>query len=206
MSDIETTEKEEKGIIDKIKGAFTGSGKLLSPERETVEKVKSRRGIIHKIQDFFTLGYGTKEDLRELNKKLRDLYYEELREQSYKWKDAYLAALEAGVAKSSADFKKVSQVYDRVMEKVRHADYGYAGLLDRKGHIREDELARVFNYDKGLSDEIAILNEAVTRTENEVENENWEAAETNIKETKKLLLAFEDKWNDREQLFRPLEV
>jgi hypothetical protein len=203
MSDSET---EEKGIIDKIKGAFTGGEKILSPERETVEKIKDRRGIIHKIQDFFTLGYGTKEDLRELNKKLRDLYYEELREQSYKWKDAYLATLEAGVTTSSTDFKKVTQVYDRVMEKVRRADYGYAGLLDRKGHIREDEMARVFNYDKGLSDEIAILNEAVARTENEVESENWEAAETNAKETKKLLLAFEDKWNDREKLFRPLEV
>ncbi len=175
-------------------------------ERETVEKIKGRRGIIHKIQDFFTLGYGTKEDLRELNKKLRDLYYEELRDLRYQWTDAYLVALEAEVTASSSDFKKVTQVFDRVLEKVRRADYGYAGLLDRKGHIRDDELARVFNHDKGVSDEIANLKAAVNRTVNEAEAENWTEVETVVKETKKLLLDFEDKWDDREKLFRPLEV
>ena len=44
-------------------------------ERETVEKVKGRQGVLSKIQNFFTLGYGTKEDLRELDRKLRDFYY-----------------------------------------------------------------------------------------------------------------------------------
>ena len=175
-------------------------------ERETVEKVKDRRGIIHKIQDFFTLGYGTKEDLRELNKKLRDLYYEELRDLRYQWTDVYLVALEAGVTDSSSDFKKVTQVFDRVMEKVRHADYGYAGLLDRKGHIRDDELARVFNHDKGVNDEVANLKAAVNKTVNEAEAENWTAVKTEVKDTKKLLLDFEDKWDEREKLFRPLEV
>ncbi len=41
----------------------------------TIDQVKDKQGIISKIQNFFTLGYGTKEDLRELDKKLRDNYY-----------------------------------------------------------------------------------------------------------------------------------
>ena len=36
-------------------------------ERETIEKVKGKQGVLSKIQNFFTLGYGTKEDLREFN-------------------------------------------------------------------------------------------------------------------------------------------
>jgi len=48
-------------------------------EKETIDKVKNKQGILDRIQNFFTMGYGTKEDLRELDKKLRDLMYEDFR-------------------------------------------------------------------------------------------------------------------------------
>jgi hypothetical protein len=174
-------------------------------ERETIEKVKDKQGILSKIQNFFTLGYGTKEDLRELDRKLRDLYYVDLRDMRHVWEDLYLAAIDAGVAESR-DYKKVIQVLDRVTEKVRHADYGYAGLMDRKGHIREDELARIFNYDKAVGKEVDCLKVAVEKTRNETEAENWEVVSAEVKNVKKLLLAFEDKWTEREKQFRPLEI
>ncbi len=175
-------------------------------EHETIEKVKGKQGIFSQIQNFFTLGYGTKEDLRELDKKLRDLYYQDLRDMRHVWEDAYLAALKAGLQASSSDFKKVIQVLDRVMEKVRHADYGYAGLMDRKGHVRETELARVFNYDKALSNNVDSLREAVNRTYSEAEAENWDNVPAEVKNIKGLLLAFENKWHEREKQFRPLEI
>jgi len=175
-------------------------------ERETISKVKAKEGALSKIQNFFTLGYGTKEDLRELDKKLRDLYYEDLREMRHVWEDVYLAALDAGVAASSRDFKKVIQVLDRVMEKVRHADYGYAGLMDRKGHVREEELARVFNYDRALSNEIESMKEAVNKLHGEAEADNWTDAPGDLKRIKGLLLALESKWAEREKEFRPLEI
>jgi hypothetical protein len=175
-------------------------------ERETVGKVKDKQGTLSQIQNFFTLGYGTKEDLREFDKKLRDLYYEDLRDMRHVWEDVYLAALEAGLAASSRDFKKVIQVLDRVMEEVRHADYGYAGLMDRKGHIREEELARVFNYDQALSNDVESMKEAVNKTYGEAEAENWTIIPTEAKKIKGLLLAFENKWHEREKQFRPLEI
>jgi hypothetical protein len=174
-------------------------------ERETIEKVKGKQGILSKIQNFFTLGYGTKEDLRELDRKLGDLYYVDLRDMRHVWEDLYLEALDAGVAQSR-DYKKVIQVLDRVTEKVRHADYGYAGLMDRKGHIREEELARVFNFDRAFSSDLDGLKEAVSKTRSEVEAENWAVVSSEVKNVKGLLLAFEDKWNEREKQFRPLEI
>ena len=174
-------------------------------ERETIDKVKGKQGILSKIQNFFTLGYGTKEDLRELDRKLRDIYYVDLRDMRHVWEDLYLEALDASKAKSR-DYKKVIQVLDRVMEKVRHADYGYAGLMDRKGHIREEELARIFNYDKAVDNEIDGLKEAVENLRSKTEAENWEAVPAEVKKVKSLLLAFEDKWNEREKQFRPLEI
>jgi hypothetical protein len=175
-------------------------------ERETIGKVKDKQGALSQIQNFFTLGYGTKEDLRELDKKLRDLYYEDLRVIRHVWEDTYLAVLNAGLTASSNDFKKVIQVLDRVMEEVRHADYGYAGLLDRKGHIREEELARVFNYDKTLSSDVDSMKEAVNKTYSEAEAENWTNIPAEVKKIKDLLLAFESKWLEREKQFRPLEI
>lgn len=174
-------------------------------ERETIEKVKEKQGILSKIQNFFTLGYGIKEDLRELDKKLRDTYYADLRDMRHVWEDLYLEVLDAGYA-SNRDYKKVIQVLDRVIEKVRHADYGYAGLMDRKGHIREEELARVFNYDRDVSTDINGLKETVNKIQIEAEAENWDAIPDEVKNVKRLLLAFENKWDDRENQFRPLEM
>jgi RNAse (barnase) inhibitor barstar len=174
-------------------------------EKETIEKVKGKQGILSKIQNFFTLGYGTKEDLRELDRKLRDLYYFDLRDMRHVWEDLYLEALDAGVAQSR-NYKKVIQVLDRVTEKVRHTDYGYAGLLDRKGHIRENELARVFNFDREFGSNLDNLKEAISKTQSEVEAENWETVPEEVKKVKSLLLAFEDKWDEREKQFRPLEI
>jgi hypothetical protein len=174
-------------------------------ERETIDKVKDKQGIFSKIQNFFTLGYGTKEDLRELDKKLRDQYYICLRDMRHTWEELYLAAMDAGAAQSR-DYKKVIQVLDRVTEKVHHADYGYAGLYDRKGHIRENELARVFNFDKEFLTDLDALKDAVNKTQKEVDSENWDNASAEVKNVKTLLLAFEDKWAERENQFRPLEL
>ena len=174
-------------------------------ERETIKKVKDKQGIFSKIQNFFTLGYGTKEDLRELDRKLRDIYYIDLRDLRHTWEDLYLAAIDAGAAKSR-DYKKVIQVLDRITEKIRHADYGYAGLFDRKGHIREDELARIFNFDRDFGGDLDALKEAVSKAESEIDMENWEVVPEKVKNVKRSLLAFEDKWNEREKHFRPVEI
>ena len=173
-------------------------------ERETLEKVKSKQGVLSKIQNFFTLGYGTKEDLRELDKKLRDFYYADLRDMRRVWEDIYLQVLEADIKVSSRDLKNILQVLDRVMEEVRHANYGYAGLMDRKGHIREEELARVFNYDKTLGEEIENLKSTVKKTLSDTEGENWSDIPVAVKKIKGLLQTFEDKWRERNKQFRPL--
>ena len=175
-------------------------------ERETVDRVRERQGVLSEIQNFFTRGYGTKEDLRELDRKLRDLYYADLRDLRHVWEGIYLGALNAGVAASSGDFKKVIQVMDRVMEEVRHADYGYAGLMDRKGSIRETGLARVFDYDRALAADIEALEGTVKKIHGDAEAGNWAGVPDEVKKVKGLLLAFEDKWRERENRFRPLEV
>jgi len=173
-------------------------------EKDTLEKVKDKQGLFAKIQNVFGLGYATKEDLRELDKKLRDLYYADFKSLRHKWEEIYLAAINAG--KANDDFKKVIQVMDRVAEKVNRADYGYAGLMDRKGHVRETELTRVFDYDKALSMDIQALITAIEELYADSQAERWTDAQAKAKNIKSLILGFESKWDEREKKFRPLEV
>jgi len=173
---------------------------------KTLETVENKQGILAKIQNVFGLGYATKEDLRELDKKLRDYYYADFRSLRHRWEEIYLAALNAGQKSAGDDFKKVIQIIDRVAEKVNRADYGYAGLMDRKGHIREGELARVFDYDKALGDDIQGIIKAVDELYSDSEADRWTDAATKVRNIKSLILGFESKWNDREREFRPLEA
>jgi hypothetical protein len=173
-------------------------------ERETIEKVTDKQGVLAKVQNIFGAGYATKEDLRELDKKLRDLYYDDFKKLRHRWEEIYLAALNTG--KASDDFKKVVQIIDRVAEKVNHADYGYAGLMDRKGAIRETELARVFDYDKNLGEDIGAVTKAVGELYDDSQAERWTEASTKARNIKSLILGFESKWDERERQFRSAEA
>ncbi len=171
---------------------------------DTLSRIKDRQGIWGKIQNFFTLGYGTKEDLREVDKALRDNYYQTFKEIRHKWIEINLAALEAGL--KGDDFKKVIQVTDRLMEKVNRADYGYAGLFDRKGHIREEGLTKSLDFDKEFGADLGDFESAVNEIFADYESEDWTSVMAKTKKLRSKIVALDTKWNDREQVFRPIGV
>jgi hypothetical protein len=57
-----------------------------------------------------------------------------------------------------------------------------------------------------LSNEVENMKEAVNKTYSEAEAENWTTIPAEVKKIKGLLLAFENKWREREGKFRPLET
>ena len=175
-------------------------------EEGTIEKVKARQGLISKIQNVLLGGYAVKEDLRELNKMLRDSYYDDLREFRHRWEKTYLEVLESGQSTLSRGFKSVIQTLDRVMEQIHRGDYGYAGLMDRKGHIREAELARAFEYDKELGEDIERLGEAVEKVHASVLGKEWDAVSAHLNSARDALQEVEDRWRKREKCFRSMEV
>jgi len=194
--------KKKLGFGDEDKGA---DEKVTEAGSSTVDKVKGNRSTLDKIQDFFTMGYSTKEDLRELDKKLRDGYYEDFKDMRHKWEDISLAALKAKQSNKD-EYKKVIQVMDRVEAKINRADYGYAGLMDRKGSIKENALGKVFDYDKALGDQIQSLKLSVQEVYSLVEAESWSETAPKVRAVKLSLMDIEQKWDGREKEFRPLEV
>ena len=197
--------KKKLGMAGDEKDTVSGSDNPVDASAQsTIDKVKGNQGIFDKIQNFFTMGYGTKEDLRELDKKLRDNYYADFKGMRHKWEALYLEALNA--RQPGDDYKKVIQVMDRVAEKINRADYGYAGLMDRKGAIKENQLATVFNYDKAFGDQINGLDQSIDVVNALVEAEDWNVIPPKIREVKLKLLNIEKKWDGREQEFRPMEI
>ena len=143
--------------------------------------------------------------MRELDKKLRDTYFEDFKRMRHKWEEIYLEALNAN-QRNGADYKKIIQVMDRVGEKINRADYGYAGLMDRKGDIRENALTKVFDYDKALGVQIQALEQSIEEIYSFVEAENWSETPLKIRAIKTKLFEIESKWDGREGEFRPLEA
>ena len=118
----------------------------------------------------------------------------------------YLEALESGQSSLGRGFKGVIQTLDRVMEQIQRGDYGYAGLMDRKRHIREDGLARAFDYDKELAGEISKLEGAVEAVHSSVMGKDWEAVPDQLNLVRDALEEVERSWREREKCFRSLEV
>ena len=118
----------------------------------------------------------------------------------------YLEALESGQSALGRHFKRVIQTIDRVSEQIHRGDYGYAGVFDRKGHIREDELARVFEFDRGFSEELKSLRDAVDAVHSSVLDGSWGEVRSNIDSTGDALLKIEKRWKGRESYFRSSEI
>jgi hypothetical protein len=57
-----------------------------------------------------------------------------------------------------------------------------------------------------VGNEVDSLKAAFEKVRSKTDAENWEAVAAEVKNVKSLLLAFEDKWNEREKQFRPLEI
>ncbi|MBS7631562.1 hypothetical protein KEJ47_08365 [Candidatus Bathyarchaeota archaeon] len=173
---------------------------------ETLEKVKKRQSIFGKIQNFFTFGYGTKEDLRELDKNLRDYYWDNLRELRHRWEKIYLDIVESEQGTIVKSLKRIIKTLDRVSSEIQRSDYGYAGLFDRKGSIREARLGQVLNHDKSFGETLDKLKEAINKVQSDVKMKLWDIVQKEVEDVENILQTMETGWREREKLFRSLEV
>jgi hypothetical protein len=192
----EENKSKDEGIIGKIGNILSGGERA---ETKPEEPKSKRDGILDKIQNFVTSGYGKKEDLRELDKALREQYYSELMALRHRWEKVYLETLEAGQSPIGRECKKVIQTMDRLSATVNRADYGYAPLFDRVDKIQEQALNRVLEYDKTLAGNLTQLDKEVEAAEASVSELNWSQLRTNINTLKKSLTAFDEGWRNRKQ-------
>lgn len=163
------------------------------------EKRPARSGILEEIENFLASGYGKKEDLRALDKTLREQYYAELTALRHQWEKIYLEVLEAGQTAIGRESKVAIQTIDRLAATVNRADYGYAPLFDRVKKIQEEALNRLLEYDRGLADSLTQLSQDVTNAEAALKASTWPLLSSLVDALNKDLRAFEENWSKRKQ-------
>jgi hypothetical protein len=145
------------------------------------------------------MGYGKKEDLRELDKALREEYYSKLMALRHRWEKVYLEVLEGGQSSIGRECKKVIQTIDRLSATVNRADYGYAPLFDRVDKIQEQSLNKVLEYDRTLASNIIQLEKDVEAAEASASQMTWLDLRSNIVTLKNDLAAFDEGLQNRKQ-------
>ena len=159
-----------------------------------------RSGIIEELENLLTSGYGKKEDLRALDKTLREQYYVELNALHHQWEKIYLEVLEAGQTAIGRECKLAIQTIDRLATAVNRADYGYTPLFDRVTKIQNEALTRVLEYDKGLAQSLTQLSQDMTNAEAALKASTWPMLSSLVDALNHDLAAFEENWRKRNQV------
>ena len=193
----EEAKSSNEGILDKIKNFLSG-GKSKGDKPAEEEDIY-RKGIVSTVENFLTGGYSKKEDLRELDKALRERYFSEMSDLRHRWEKVYLEVLENDQNAIGKECKKVIQTIDRLSFAVNRADYGYAPLFDRVDEIREPTLKRVLEYDKTLIINVEQLGKDIDAAEATLGQFDWPQLRTNIVTLRKDLSTFDEAWRMRKQ-------
>jgi hypothetical protein len=161
-----------------------------------------RKGIFEELENQLTSGYGKKEDIRVLDKALRDQYYEGLTSLRHQWEKIYLGVLEAGQTIIARGCKTALQTIDRLAVSVNRADYGYAPLFDRIEKIQGEALNSVMEYDRSLAKSLTQLSQDVSNAEVALNASTWSVLSNLVGALNQHLNEFDDDWSKRKQLMK----
>lgn len=168
-----------------------------SPKEQKKSDIKS---VFDRIGNVIAPGYGNMEDLRALDKALRDQYNLELMNLRHQWEKIYLGVLEAGQSVIGRECKYVIQTIDRLAATINRADYGYAPLFDRVENIQGEALKSVLDYDRGLAVDLIKLGESSGKAEAAMKSATWSILASLVDGFNNDLRIFEEKWGKRKQM------
>src|SRR5437879_12585112 len=90
-------------------------------------------------------GYKEREIRRESDKLLRNQIYQKLSSAEAQAKDTHRSLVNQGINDTWDDTDHLMARLDRVVERIKHSEYGYAGLVDVT-KVKEPDLDRMVEY------------------------------------------------------------
>jgi len=101
--------------------------------------------------------YRDREHRRETDKKLREHLAERLQEVRFQIKNYTLACHQKSpLHPMLSEIDRLSSKLQQLGDTIRYASYGYSGIFDVE-KIREEELARLYDFDLSLMDDISQI-------------------------------------------------
>lgn len=136
---------------------------------------------------------------RESDKLIRNQIYQKLSDAESSAKDTYRALVNQGANDTWDDTDHLLARLDRVVERVNHSEYGYAGFFDIV-KVKEADLDRMMNYDMQLLQMSDTVVNAINGLNSSVDGNNLQDAKSKVKDALKAVDSFENAYNGRKQV------
>ena len=165
------------------------------------DRVKSQTGILEKIELLVPgfHGYKEKEMRRESDKLIRNQIYQKLSDAEAQAKDIYRALVNQGANDTWDDTDHLLARLDRIMERINHSEYGYAGFFDST-KVREPDLDRMMGYDMQLIQMADNVTTSIQSLKDVLDNDRLQEAKGKVSEAMKVVDALENAYNGRKQI------
>jgi len=174
---------------------------LSSTTNPYFDRVKSQTGILEKIELLVPgfHGYKEKEMRRESDKLIRNQIYQKLSDAEAQAKDIYRALVNQGANDTWDDTDHLLARLDRIMERINHSEYGYAGFFDST-KVREPDLDRMMGYDMQLIQMADNVTTSIQSLKDVLDNDRLQEAKGKVSEAMKVVDAIENAYNGRKQI------
>ncbi len=146
-------------------------------------------------------GYKEKEMRREADRLLRDRLYRSLRSAESTFKDSYRALVEAKVSEAINDGDHLVAKFDRISERINHAEYGYSGFFDAV-KVREEDLDRMTAFDASMVDAIQNITQSVDNLSSQVSLDKYDQARQQIKDITRMVDNLESTFSQRKNVIQ----
>lgn len=110
------------------------------------------------------VGYKSTEDRRIADKQLRAVIGERLTKLAGRLEGVVDEQTRAGRLDGIALIDATGRRLERLIDRMRFADYGYAAIFDRV-QLNDDDLARIYQYDAAIMNDLGVFDDAVTAVE-----------------------------------------
>ena len=165
------------------------------------DRVKSQTNLQEKIELLVPgfHGYKEKEIRRESDKLLRNQIYQKLSSAESQAKDTYRSLVNQGINDTWDDTDHLMARLDRVVERINHSEYGYAGFFDVT-KVKEPDLDRMMDYDYQLLQMTDTVTTAIQGLKDSVDNGRVQDAKGKISDAMKAVDALETAYNGRKDV------
>ncbi len=165
------------------------------------DRVKSQTGILEKIELLVPgfHGYKEKEMRRESDKLIRNQIYQKLSDAEGQAKDIYRSLVNQGANDTWDDTDHLLARLDRIMERINHSEYGYAGFFDST-KVKEPDLDRMMGYDMQLIQMADNVTTSIQSLKDVLDNDRLQDAKGKVSEAMKVVDALENAYNGRKQI------
>jgi hypothetical protein len=154
-------------------------------------------GLMKKIPGYE--GYHEREKRRDADKVQRDFLADNLKKEKGRLLDCSGALVRSAQLEHTSEIDRISKIFDRITDKIRHADYGYAGFFAAQ-QINEAELDKMIEFDAALANNLATIGESLTALEASIDTKEGIGAK--LRAVEKTIKELDLKFDEREKLLK----